>query len=74
MKINIEWIGLNVNNFPETRQNWSLIQWYWFTVQLIYIPKYFYFFAQNTHCAFLFALSEKKVPFSMAIGLLLLLL
>ena len=31
--------------------------------------KYFYFFAPNTKCACVVALSEKKqVPFSMAIG------
>ena len=29
---------------------------------------YFYFFAPNTHCALVVALSEKQVPFSMAIG------
>ena len=30
--------------------------------------KYFYIFASNTHCALVAALSEKKGPFSMAIG------
>ena len=31
--------------------------------------KHFYFFASNTHCALVVALSEKKqVPFSMARG------
>ena len=32
------------------------------------LHKYFYFFAPNTHCALVVAVSEKKkVPFSMAV-------
>ena len=32
------------------------------------VHKYFYFNTPNTHCALVVALSEKQVPFSMAIG------